>query len=186
MSSIPDFTEVLKAFLIVLDRLGPSTWENESDEYPQVAFNTIKDNTSYSELLQVLPVDRGYWAIQWMEAYVKSIGNLPVFSSVMPLIIQYLCEELQHERYKDARNAAISVASKVHHSRKVTSLLANEEYSSCTAYYSTQELKTTSIRRASRPYGKVSTSTRISLCLLPSGELTATTPGVKPAMQLAS
>lgn len=108
-----DFAEVLKAFLIILDRLGPEAWKGESDEYPQVAFNTIKDNTSYSELLQALPIDRGYWAIQWMEAYVKSVGNLPVFSSVMPLIIQYLCEELQHERYKDARSAAINVASKV-------------------------------------------------------------------------
>lgn len=103
---------MLKAFLIVLDRLGPTTWENESDEYAQVVFNTIKDNTSFMELLQEPSKDRS-WAIQWLEAYVKSIWHLPVFVTTMPLIIQYLCEELQHERYKDARSYAIRVASKV-------------------------------------------------------------------------
>ena len=109
---ISDFSEVLKAFLIILDRLGPTLWKDEGDEYPQVVFNSIKDNISYSELLQDFSADR-VWAIQWLEAYVKSIGDLPAFSGVMPLIIQYLCEELQHERYKDARSYAISVASKV-------------------------------------------------------------------------
>ena len=108
-----DFVEILKSFLILLDRLGASTWAEESDEFPQVIFNAIKDNASYPDILRSLPADKGRWTIQWMEAYTKTIASLPAFGTTVPLIIQYLCEELQHERYQDVRGTAIWVACRV-------------------------------------------------------------------------
>ncbi|KAI0086495.1 SEN1 N terminal-domain-containing protein [Irpex rosettiformis] len=109
----PHFVEILKSFIVILDRLGANTWAEESDEFPHVVFNTVKDNTSYTEILQGLPADKGRWAIQWMEMYVKTIASLPAFGTTVPLVIQYLCEELQHERYQDVRGSAIWVASRL-------------------------------------------------------------------------
>ena len=98
---------------MILDRLGATTWSGESDEFPHVVFNTIKDNASYANILQTLPADKGRWAIQWMEAYVKSLAGFPGLPSLLPLMIQYLCEELQHERFKNVRASAVCVAAKV-------------------------------------------------------------------------
>jgi senataxin len=110
---LTDFPEVLKAFLLLLSRLGPGVWEDEGEEYPQLVFNMIKDNRSYSDILVANQSSYSHWSIHWMEAYVKSLGDLPGLPSLLPLMIQYLCEELQHERFKDVRASAICIAAKV-------------------------------------------------------------------------
>ena len=108
-----DFSEVLKAFLLMLTRLGSKLWESEGEEYPQVVFNTIKNNSAYATELQQNQHRQSQWIIQWIEAYVKSLGDLPALQSLLPLMIQYLCEDLQHERFQDVRASAICVAAKV-------------------------------------------------------------------------
>ena len=112
---VADFPEVLKAFILLLNRLGPKVWEGEGDEYPQLIFNTIKDNLAYSDALVAEQPSNDHWLMQWMESYVKSLNDLPGLHGLLPLIIQYLCEELQHERFKDVRASAICVAAKVCH-----------------------------------------------------------------------
>ena len=76
-------------------------------------FNTIKDNSAYADALQQDQPDYRHWTVQWMEPYVKSMDDLPGLQSLLPLMMQYLCEELQHERFKDVRTSAICIAAKV-------------------------------------------------------------------------
>ena len=109
-STMPDFVDVLKSFFLVLSRIGPDLWKGESEEYPLVVFNTIKDNSRYAEML--LSGTEG-WALDGLPSYLKSVGELPVFREVLPAMIQFLCEELQHDRFKEVRSNAVQVASKV-------------------------------------------------------------------------
>ncbi|THH01576.1 hypothetical protein EW026_g1165 [Hermanssonia centrifuga] len=108
-----DFLEVMKAFLVVLARIGPALWKDEGDEFPLVVFNTIKDNAKFSDHLLSLQPGQSHWSITWMETFIKSLGDMQAFHSVFPLMIRYLCEELQHERFKDIRPDAFLVASKL-------------------------------------------------------------------------
>lgn len=103
----------MKAFILLLSRLESKFWEGEGEEYPLLVFNTIRNNRFYSESLENDQPKHTHWSVQWMEAYVKSLRELPGLQSLFPLMIQYLCEELQHERYKDFRASAVCVAAKV-------------------------------------------------------------------------
>ena len=106
--------DVLKAFLLVLSRIGPELCEGEGPEYPQVVFSSIKDNVRYLEILQNLADARkDNWLLNWFEAYLKSIGSLPICKDVLPLIIHFFREELQHPRFQGVRPAAISIAARV-------------------------------------------------------------------------
>lgn len=110
---LTDFVDVLKSFLLVLSRIGPAMWEDEGPEYPQVVFNSIKDNPCYVQTLQELPSARkDNWLLSWTETYLNTIGNLPVVKDVLPVLVHFLCEELQHERFQGVRPAAMSIASK--------------------------------------------------------------------------
>ncbi|OSX59822.1 hypothetical protein POSPLADRAFT_1048291 [Postia placenta MAD-698-R-SB12] len=108
------FAEVLKSFLLILNRIGSTVWEGEGPEYPQVVFNSIKDNPRYLDALQGLSaVRRDNWMLSWMETYVKSIGGTPAFRDTLPVVMHFLCEELQHERFAELRPAAISMAARL-------------------------------------------------------------------------
>ncbi|KZT73806.1 hypothetical protein DAEQUDRAFT_355275 [Daedalea quercina L-15889] len=109
-----NFMDVLKAFLLILSRIGPGIWESEGPEYPQVVFSSIKDNVRYLEILQNLEDTRKEnWLLNWVEAYLKSLGNLPVCKDVLPLVVHFYCEELQHQRFPGVRPAAICIAGRI-------------------------------------------------------------------------
>lgn len=109
-----DFLEVLKCFLLVLTRIGPDMWRDESPQYPDVIFSAVKDNPRYLEILQrINGSGKEVWPIQWLETFMKSVGNMPAFKDVFPMIFQFLCEELQHERFEEVRPIALNVATKV-------------------------------------------------------------------------
>ena len=114
-ATIPqDFVEVLKCFLLLIARIGPDLWAAEDTEYPHVVFSSIKQNPRYLAVLQALSVvDRKEWSLNWFEAYLNSIGHLPVVKDVLPDMVQFLCEELQHERFKIIRPAAMTIAARV-------------------------------------------------------------------------
>ncbi|OBZ71655.1 putative ATP-dependent helicase C29A10.10c [Grifola frondosa] len=98
----------------MLRRIGPDTWEGEGPEYLHVVFNSIKDNTRYAEMLQGRQnVHKDDWYLKWIDIYVQTIGNLPVFKDILPSVLQFLCEELQHERFKEVRPTAMIVASRL-------------------------------------------------------------------------
>ncbi|KAI0354940.1 hypothetical protein OH77DRAFT_1542922 [Trametes cingulata] len=109
------FIDVLKCFVIVLRRMGPDVWQDEGPEYAHVVFNSIKDNARFAEVLCSLPapVPRDDWQLKWIEVYANTVGKLPVFKDILPSILQFLCEELQHERFKTVRPNAMSIASRL-------------------------------------------------------------------------
>lgn len=79
-----------------------------------MVFSSIKQNPRYLEVLQALTVaQRTDWSLNWLETYLKSVGHLPVLKDVLPAMMQFLCEELQHERFQDVRPAAMTIAARV-------------------------------------------------------------------------
>lgn len=88
-------------------------WSDESDEYPQVIFNTIKDNKAFANILEFGQPDEKHWSMAWIEVFVKTLAKHRALSTLFPLVIQYLCGELQHERYAAVRASAVCIAVKV-------------------------------------------------------------------------
>ncbi|TBU62332.1 SEN1 N terminal-domain-containing protein [Dichomitus squalens] len=109
------FIDVLKSFIIILRRMGPDAWQGEGPEYAHVVFNSIKDNTRFADILCNLPapVAKDDWQLKWLEVYANSVGKLPVFKDILPTVLQFLCEQLQHVRYKVVRPVAMSIASRL-------------------------------------------------------------------------
>ncbi|KAI0632099.1 SEN1 N terminal-domain-containing protein [Trametes polyzona] len=109
------FMDVLRCFVIVLRRLGPSAWNDEGPEYAHVVFNSIKDNTRFLDVLSNLqaPVPKDDWQLKWIEVYANTVGKLPIFKDILPSVLQFLCEELQHARFKAVRPNAMSIASRL-------------------------------------------------------------------------
>ncbi|KAI0670809.1 SEN1 N terminal-domain-containing protein [Trametes maxima] len=109
------FIDVLKCFVIVLRRMGPDVWQDDGPEYSHVVFNSIKDNTRYADVLCSLlaPVPKDDWQLKWIEVYANTVGKLPVFKDILPSVLQFLCEQLQHERFKHVRPNAMSIASRL-------------------------------------------------------------------------
>lgn len=111
---------MLKCFLLLLDRLASKYWEGKADDTAALTFSVIKDNKVYGETLRTLPANKSSWLLHWIEAFVKSL-SLPALNNVFPLIMQFLCEELQHELYDSVKPTAMFVAAKV--SRLLTSIM---------------------------------------------------------------
>ncbi|KAI0754949.1 SEN1 N terminal-domain-containing protein [Daedaleopsis nitida] len=109
------FIDVLKSFIIVLRRMGPDAWQDEGSEYAHVVFNSIKDNTRYADMLCNIPspVAKDDWQLKWIEVYANTVGKLPVFKDILPSVLQFLCEQLQHVRFKAVRSNAMSIASRL-------------------------------------------------------------------------
>ena len=108
---------MLKCFLLLLDRLGPQYWEGKADDTPALTFNVIKDNRVYGETLRKLALNKGLWQLKWIEAFVKSL-NPNALAHVFPLIMQFLCEQLQHELYDAVRPMAMLIAARVSPNRQ--------------------------------------------------------------------
>lgn len=134
-----DFIDVLKSFIIVLRRMGPDAWQDEGPEYAHVVFNSIKDNTRYADILCNLsfPVPKDDWRLKWIDVYANTVGKLPVFKDILPTILHFLCEQLQHTRFKAVRPNAMGIASKVSASVAFSrTLLSNQSSrSSCSLSY---------------------------------------------------
>lgn len=109
-----DFITILRCFLYVLKRLGNEAWNGDGPDYPQVVFDAIKDNASYSEHLQNTEIpDAKPWFLFWYNEYLQTIWGTPIFGDVLAKMVDFLCEELQHERFKDARPKTMVAATSV-------------------------------------------------------------------------
>ncbi|CAL1713074.1 unnamed protein product [Somion occarium] len=106
------FIHVLKSFALLLTRIGPALLEDEDSGFPVVIFDTVKDNPRFEDLIAG---QSDSWCLEWIQPFVKAAGELPAFTDVFPIVIQCLCEQLQHERFKDVRPRAIDVACKTLH-----------------------------------------------------------------------
>ncbi|RDB14553.1 putative ATP-dependent helicase C29A10.10c [Hypsizygus marmoreus] len=116
----PHFVDVLQCFLLLLKRMGEKFWVGEGPEFPQVVFDSIKDNKSFSELLQSIdPSKDRPWFLSSFAEILHTIIQLPIYGEVLAKIVDFLCEETQHERFKDARPLIMTSAI-----RLLTSILS--------------------------------------------------------------
>ncbi|KAG2155818.1 SEN1 N terminal-domain-containing protein [Suillus bovinus] len=100
------FSDILKCLLFLLKRLGNKLWQGEGPEYPQVVFDAIKDNPSFSDMLRDLKLaGEKPWFLSWFGEYLATISDSAIYRDVLARIVDFLCEELQHERFQEARPA---------------------------------------------------------------------------------
>jgi senataxin len=57
--------------------------------------------------------DREPRLLLWFSDYLHSVWTWQIFDNVLVKMVDFLCEELQHERFQDSRPVAIVVAADV-------------------------------------------------------------------------
>jgi len=57
--------------------------------------------------------DRDPRLLLWFSDYLQSIWTWQIFDNVLVKMVDFLCEESQHERFQDARPVAMVVAADV-------------------------------------------------------------------------
>jgi senataxin len=112
-----DFVDVLRSFLLLLKRLAQKFWTNPDPAYPKIVFDSIKDNPAFLGLLQDLHKSNdNLWTLSWMPEFLLTIQGEVAYGEVLAKMVDFLCEELQHERFDEARpiimNSAIQVRPK--------------------------------------------------------------------------
>jgi senataxin len=101
-----DFYDVFLVFVYLLKSYGLLLWQNEDIQFPQVVFDSIKDNPSYINLILELDIDYSRQStviLDWFQAYLMSIRGTPIFEEVLKRLVSFACGELQHERFGDKR-----------------------------------------------------------------------------------
>ncbi|KAJ3747263.1 AAA domain-containing protein [Lentinula detonsa] len=111
----PEFKIILRCFNLILKRLGKSLWHGEGPEYPQIVFDAFKDNPSLITLLHEkdLSSERNPWFFNWLPEFLLTIRDQPVYTEVVAKITDFMCEELQHERFSTARPVVVACASRL-------------------------------------------------------------------------
>ncbi|KAL1748411.1 SEN1 N terminal-domain-containing protein [Schizophyllum fasciatum] len=112
----PHLHLVLNTFILLLGRLKEKIWQGEGPEYPQVIFDSIKDNPAYVEgMSKALLTSREAAGpyIKWFQPFLVTVEPMTVFGEVIAKMAGLLCEELQHPRFQDAAPAVIAVAAQI-------------------------------------------------------------------------
>ncbi|KAF8158282.1 SEN1 N terminal-domain-containing protein [Crassisporium funariophilum] len=110
----PHFAQVLKCFILVIKRLGKDIWSGEGPEYPQVVFDAIKDNAAFTELIQSTdPSNSGTWYLAWFQEFLSTIRDHSIYGVILAKVIDFLCEETQHERFRDVRPFMMRTATNI-------------------------------------------------------------------------
>ncbi|KAK0201742.1 SEN1 N terminal-domain-containing protein [Desarmillaria ectypa] len=114
----PEFAPILRCFTVVMKRLGVRLWLGEGPEYPQVIFDSVKDNDiAMTRLLEERPKGN-LWFLSWFLEYLSLIHDTAIYAQVVAKMANYVCEELQAERFGDARPFVMSLAAKLLKSQK--------------------------------------------------------------------
>lgn len=101
----------MKCFILVLKRIGKGLWNGEGPEYPQVIFDAIKDNPTFLELFQSTdPFQHGIWHLAWFQEFLLTIRGHQVYGDILAKLLDFLCEEVQHERFRNVRPAVLKTA----------------------------------------------------------------------------
>ncbi|KAJ3568749.1 hypothetical protein NP233_g5511 [Leucocoprinus birnbaumii] len=112
------FVEVLRCFNFLLKRLDVSFWANESPEYPLLVFDAIKNNNSFSQLVQNAQNNNSsnekFWYLAWVHEYFHCVHKLEqIYRTVVAKIFDFLLEEFQHERFGDVRPLIFESATRL-------------------------------------------------------------------------
>ncbi|KAF9013411.1 SEN1 N terminal-domain-containing protein [Cyathus striatus] len=101
------FGEVLKCFRYLLKRFGSIFW-SQKDVDPQIFFDFIRDNPS---LLDLILDDDSPWCISVFMELLHTLKKHDKYEEVFAKTIDFLCGQLQHERFKRARAAGMQSAA---------------------------------------------------------------------------
>lgn len=74
-------------------------------------FDAIKDNKSFTAELE--KPEPPPWLLGWFMDYLSAIWKLPILGSVVAKIVDFLCDELQHERFVAIHPLGILTAARV-------------------------------------------------------------------------
>ncbi len=90
-------------------------WENEDSEFPQVVFDSIKDNPSFMKMVLIIdPASKERpWFLAGFLDLLASLWEVPSFGEILARLIAFMCGELQHERFKNVRPVVMSSAAQV-------------------------------------------------------------------------
>ncbi|KAK0487479.1 SEN1 N terminal-domain-containing protein [Armillaria novae-zelandiae] len=114
----PEFAPILRCFTLVMKRLGVRLWLGEGPEYPQVIFDSVKDNDiAMTQLLEGCK-EKNMWFLSWFVEYLFLIHDTAIYAQLVAKMANYVCEELQVERFGDARPFVMSLAAKLLKSQK--------------------------------------------------------------------
>ncbi|KAI0269828.1 SEN1 N terminal-domain-containing protein [Gloeopeniophorella convolvens] len=106
------FIDILRCYVLLLRRLNADLWANENSDYPQVVFDAVKDNPCFSDLIRASYANNSQlWLLRWFSNYLHSIWTSQIFNDVLGKMVDFLCEELQHERFQDTRPAIMLAAA---------------------------------------------------------------------------
>lgn len=97
--------------MFLLKRLGRDTWRGESSEYSLVVFDAVKDNDSFLELLS--SAERPQWLLSYFSEFIHAVREVPSYGETLAKAVDFMCEELQHERFRDSRPAILLAAVQV-------------------------------------------------------------------------
>ncbi|KAF7346319.1 hypothetical protein MSAN_01859600 [Mycena sanguinolenta] len=107
------FEYILLCFEYLTTHLARTFWQEEGPEYPQIIFDSVKENPSFSEmLLRPISSSAQHPRLSWCAVYLAAIEGQPAQAEVIAKMADFLCEELQHERFGDARPAIMVTAIK--------------------------------------------------------------------------
>ncbi|KAL0961073.1 hypothetical protein HGRIS_014934 [Hohenbuehelia grisea] len=110
----PHFLAVLQCFLLVLKRLGTGVWAGEGPEYPPIVFDSVKDNVSFlNSLSEIKPQGHNHWLLAWFAEYLRTVQEPAAYSNVLAKMADFMCEELQHERFRDVRPSIMVTATRL-------------------------------------------------------------------------
>ncbi|KAJ7505328.1 AAA domain-containing protein [Mycena galericulata] len=99
------------SFQNLTSHVGRSFWSREGPEYPQINFDSIKENPWFSQLLlQHTTSFKEHPLLSWCSTYLSAIEGQPAQAEVLAKMADFLCEELQHERFGDSRPAIMLTA----------------------------------------------------------------------------
>ena len=93
--------------------MGAEIWSVEGNlpEYPRVIFDTIIGNKSFiAELEKPEPPS---WLLDWFADYLSTIRPFSALGDIVSKMVDFLCDELQHERFAAIHPLGVLTAATV-------------------------------------------------------------------------
>ncbi|KAM6494154.1 SEN1 N terminal domain containing protein [Amanita muscaria] len=106
----PEFPDILGSLLLLLKRLAKQFWEDIDVEYPRVVFDAIKDNPAFAKLLESDSSEERPRYLAWLTEYIHTIRKHPAFPDILAKTVDFLCREMQHERFRVSRPFTMNTA----------------------------------------------------------------------------
>lgn len=104
LSRFADFLDVLRSFALLLKRSSKKFWVDDVTEFPQVVFDSVKDNSTFLNLIQETEISGdNAWILAWIPEFLFTLQDSAIYGDILTKAIDFFCEELQHEQFNDSR-----------------------------------------------------------------------------------